>query len=135
MTGELTHRSRSQGQNDQTGVTVSNPPPVISDELWRVFRSSGEGEDTQIKNCFNTPDNSIPEVTLDTKAAERQGATLNKGDPCLEAHLWFAPFTVHCLCYTFTMGVFSACINAHCSALAAFLFYFRGGTTNSSSSL
>lgn len=68
MTGELSHWGSSQGQNDQTGV--------ISDELCRVFRSSREGDGTQIRNCFNCPNNCVPEVTLDmhTKAGARNNA-------------------------------------------------------------
>lgn len=64
-----------------------------------------------------------------------EGTQQNNDDPCLETHLCFTPFTMHCLCCSFTMDVFSVYIKAHCSALSAFLFYFRGGTRDSSSSL
>lgn len=67
--------------------------------------------------------------------ASRQGTKPNNDNPCLETYVCFTPFIMHCLCYRVTIDVFSACIKAQCSALSAFLFYFRGGTTDSSSSL
>lgn len=77
----------------------------------------------------------VSEVLRKLVNARRQGTKQNNDGPCVETHVYFTPFIMHCLCYSATMGVFSACIKAHCSALSAFLFYFRGGTRDSSSSL